>query len=632
MSRTKIFVNARVFADSDAQEKDNNFSSCMVVEGERIIHTGSQQDAIVQESISQGASVVDLDNRVVVPGFIDAHTHILFFGLSRQKLDLTHSKSLEEVRSSISNYAKSHPELRRILCRGWHQPSTGRQALATMLDDLDPRPIYIESLDLHSSWVNTAALKELPLTNTKDKGNHQVACDMDGSPLGLFAEGGQVDIIWPFLGSLYTVEDKQAALKSAFEAYVSAGYTGIIDMAMDHNSWDALKLYRQRNGSLPLHIAAHWLINPPVSGGSMSDKLDEAITQRAEWNPEISPDFCIVGVKLICDGVVDGCTAALSHPYTGHTDLVEPLWPAEDMNYAVSRAAQSGLQVAIHAIGDAAITQALNAVARANVPNGRHRIEHLEVANADDSKRLGKLGITASVQPVHSDPAILQDYPKLIGAETWERAFAYKEFLDGGACVAFGTDAPTALHLPLPNLYNATTRQSAVNPELTIQTTPHQAFSMSQAFHAATAGAAYSRFAESWTGRLKKGLRADFVVLDCKWTPETLLEAKVEQTWSQVIFQGLEKSGNLTYLQLGSITQKHGSAAVVDFPKHNIYIDYRNAVVADNERIGPYLEQLVKYLHVQQYRAPCQFLSDLTFHEIRLFHVPGLTKRALKEE
>jgi predicted amidohydrolase YtcJ len=533
MVSEQVFTNARIFANSISRGEAIDFAKCMVVKGDEILYTGNEQDAFVQQYIRRGAELVDLEDRVVIPGLIDAHTHLLFFGLSRNKLDLTYSKSLAEVRQAISDYAKSHPELPRVLCRGWHQPSTGRQALATMLDDLDPRPIYIESLDVHSSWVNTAALNELPLDHVKDFGNHQVPCDDNGRPTGLFAEAGQVDIIWEFLNGIYTVEDKQAALKSTFDAYVSAGYTGAIDMAMDHNAWDALKLYRERNGGLPIHIAAHWLITPPGSGGEMSNKVDEAIAQFEEWHPKKSPDFCIVGVKLICDGVVDGCTAALSHPYTGRVDLVEPLWPADVMDWVVARVAQAGMQVAVHAIGDAAVTQAVNAISKADTPDGRHRIEHLEVTSEDDAKRLGQLGITASVQPVHSDPAILADYPKLIGSHLWERAFAYKEFLDGGACVAFGTDAPTALHLPMPNLYNATTRKSAMRTEMAEQTNPHQAFTISQAFHAATTGAAYSRFAESWTGILRTGLRADFVVLDSKWTPETLLEAKVEQTWSQ---------------------------------------------------------------------------------------------------
>lgn len=529
----KILTNARIFANSSAQQRDVNFSSCMVIENGKVLHVGSEDDTLVQTLLNSGAEVTDLDQQLVVPGLIDAHTHLLFFGLSRKKLDLTDCASLEALRAAISDHAKRNPDIPRILCRGWQQPSTGRLALATMLDDLDPRPIYVEALDLHSSWVNTAALRELPLENAKDLGPHQVVCDDSGNPSGLFAEAGQVDIVWNFLNAQYTTEEKLDALDDTFKTYVSAGYTGAIDMAMDDNAWDALKLYREKHGSLPIHVAAHWLITPPGSGASLEEKVDVAIARMRESPASTSPEFCIIGVKLICDGVVDGCTAALSHPYTGHVDIVQPLWPADAMNEVVHRATQAGLQVAIHAIGDAAVTQAINAIAKANTPNGRHRIEHLELTTPEDAQRLGQLGITASVQPVHSDPAILLDYPKLVGAETFTRAFAYKDFLDGGACVAFGTDAPTAVHLPLPNLYNATTRRSATRPEMEVQTTPHQAFTMAQAFHAATTGAAYSRFADKWTGRLEKELRADFVVLDCEWEAGRLLEAKTKQTWAR---------------------------------------------------------------------------------------------------
>ncbi|KAF9698510.1 hypothetical protein EKO04_003756 [Ascochyta lentis] len=543
MAGKRVFVNGRIFAPNNARKDTTDFAECMILEGDKILCVGSKSDEPIQQTIQDGSEIVDLEKHVIVPGFIDAHTHLLFFGLSLKKLDLTNCTSLDSVRSAIAKYAKQNPEMPRILCRGWHQPSTGRLALATMLDDLDPdrRPIYVEALDLHSTWVSTAAINELPIKEAKELGSHQVPCDENGSPTGLFAEAGQTDIIWPYLNERYTEDEKQAALHEAFDVYIAAGYTGAVDMAMDDNAWEALKLYRERNNGLPIHVAAHWLIRP---AGDLAAQVEYAMSQNKQWHPSSTPDFCVVGIKMICDGVVDGCTAALTKPYPGHDNLIDPLFTRDQMEMVVAKAAHANLQVAIHAIGNAAITQAIDSIAAAKTPDGRHRIEHLELTNEDDVKRLGALGITASVQPVHSDPAILIDYQKLIGPHLWDRAFAYKEFLDGHACVAFGTDAPTARHLALPNLYNATTRKSATQPEMMERTTPHQALTMSQAFHAATAGAAYSRFADEWAGSLKAGLRADFVVLDSKWTPDSLLDDSVAETWAKGrrVYQAIQQA------------------------------------------------------------------------------------------
>ncbi|OBS21597.1 hypothetical protein FPOA_07933 [Fusarium poae] len=250
-----------------------------------------------------------------------------------------------------------------------------------------------------------------------------------------------------------------------------------------------------------------------------------------KFHPLKSPEFCIVGVKIIGDGTVDGCTAALSYPYGESVDLVEPLWPAQALNRTLHHITKAGMQCAIHAIGDTAINQAIEAIASTNNPTARHRIEHLEMATPEDALRLGGLGITASVQPVHSDPAILEGYSKLVKPSAWENAFPYKECLDGHANMAIGTDAPTARHLSFPNLYNATTRKSALEPEMDKVTNGKSALTLAQAMKAATYGAAYSRFAETWTGSLKEGLRADFMVLPGIPEVQGLLDVKVDETW-----------------------------------------------------------------------------------------------------
>ncbi|KAM0425231.1 hypothetical protein ACHAPT_009548 [Fusarium lateritium] len=538
MTQSTVFINGRLFGDAKEPSGEVNYHDSMIINGSKIVHVGNETDEPVQKAKQAGVNVINLENRVVVPSFIDSHVHLLFFGLSLKKLDVSQCASLDDIRNTISKFAKQHPELPRILCKGWMQSVTDGEGLASWLDDLDPRPIYIEAFDLHSSWCSTAALKELPVEEMKAGCGEHITCDEAGNPTGLLAETAQSAFVWPHLVGACTTEEKQAALQSAFKAYIEAGYAGVIDMAMDMNYWEALEEYRSTKG-LPVHFAAHWLIPYESDDEAQLRHIEEAIAMHQKWHPSRSPEFCVVGVKLISDGVVDGCTAAMSYPYGKNKDIVPPLWPADALQKVIKRVVEAGMQCAVHAIGDAAITQAIDAIASANSPRGRHRIEHLELASQEDAKRLGELGITASIQPVHSDPSLNSAYAKLIRASTWERAFPYREFLDGHACVAIGTDAPTARHLPFPNLYNATTRKSALEPGLSTRCNAESALTLSQAVAAATSGAAYSRFAEEWTGSLKAGLRADFLTLDTRWTPESLLEAKVYQTWSQgkVVYQ-----------------------------------------------------------------------------------------------
>ncbi|KAJ5574011.1 uncharacterized protein N7459_008438 [Penicillium hispanicum] len=516
-----VFRNGRIFAPSAASSDE--FVDCMIIQNDRISYVGPFDE----KKAPANATTIDLENRVVVPGFIDAHVHLLQFGQSLRKVDLMACTSLEQIRASIKEYAVSNPSAPRILCRGWIQSSTNGIALATMLDDLDPRPIFIDSFDLHSIWCNSPALEEMNAHNIPDLPGGTIHRDENGRASGLLDESAVISLAWPHLESLFSTEDKLSALDTAITAYAAAGYTGLVDMAMDEGTWEILNLYR-RDKRIPFHIGVHWLV--PFSNDQRANfrYVDRAIELRKQYQ---EPEFGVVGIKLICDGVVDGCTAALLQPYTGKSDPVDPIWPENMLQEVVQRADSTGMQCAIHAIGDRAIRQAIDVLSRVGTPGRRHRIEHLELSTSEDAKRLGQLGITASVQPVHSDPALFKAWPTLVGPDRCKRAFAYKEFLDGGAPLAIGTDAPTARHLPFPNLYNATTRRSALEPETTDTVNSHFGVSLAQAATAATTGAAYARFADSWTGSLKPGLNADFVVVDMQWTPEKLLEAKPCQTW-----------------------------------------------------------------------------------------------------
>ncbi|KAF7593014.1 hypothetical protein BBP40_012173 [Aspergillus hancockii] len=456
--------------------------------------------------------------------------HLLLFGSFLSKISLTHCKSLSDIRSTIKQAAAANPTAARLFCSGWMHSMTNGSALASDLDDLDPRPIFIDSKDLHSAWCNMAALRELGVENTPNPAGGEIHRDAAGNPSGLLSEAAAVNIVWPHVATVASMEEKLGYVRAAVEAYNKAGYTGFVEMATDENVWEVMRVLREREG-VSVRMAAHWIISPKEDEGEVMKQVERAIELHGRYNLETSEDFRIAGIKVICDGVVDACTAALTEPYSSNGVNCEALWDAEMLAKIVKRADEAGLQCALHAIGDATVKLAIDALESAGTPGRRHRIEHLELTAPGDAKRLGELGITASVQPVHADPAILRAWPKLIGEERCGRAFAYREFLDHRAHVAIGTDSPTAPHLPFRNLYTATTRRSAREPESTATVNEHFGLSLLEAVSAATAGSAYSCFADGFTGRLEVGKKADFVVVDMVWEAEKLLEAEVYETY-----------------------------------------------------------------------------------------------------
>jgi len=280
-----------------------------------------------------------------------------------------------------------------------------------------------------------------------------------------------------------------------------------------------------------MRIAAYWLIRPGKNDEENLLQVERAIELARSHNVETTPNCRIVGVKVICDGIIDACTAGLSEPYAHNGHLEVPLWTEEQLEPVVKRADEAGLQVALHAIGDATIKVVINVLSKWVSPSRRPRVEHIELASEEDAARLGQFGITASIQPVHADPAILRAWPKLIGPHRCERAFPYREFADGGAPLALGSDAPTAPHVPLGNVYVGTTRRSYREPEMETAVNPHFALGLCESVAAGTEGAAYSCFDDHRIGVLKEGHKADFVIVDMAWEKEKLMEAKVMETW-----------------------------------------------------------------------------------------------------
>ncbi|MDI2034903.1 amidohydrolase [Paenarthrobacter nitroguajacolicus] len=524
---TQLYTNARVFtADT------RRWAEAFVVQEERLLYVG---DVATAERLSPGAERIDLDGRLVLPGFVDGHAHVIGTGEALGQVSLWGAKSVEEIQQRIKERSIDRPHDDRVLATGWlHGAIPGGVPDAGMLDAVLPdKPVYAFAYDFHSVWVNTAALAELGITDTTTNPlGGTIKRDSHGRATGYIDENAFYDIVLPFLDSQVSGSQHGESIEAVQQAYRESGVTAACDMGFNETDLEAFRR-ADKNRTLTSRLIAYWRVN---NTGSATENIAQVQRAAELAVGNQSPFLRVVGIKVIVDGTIDGCTAALGMPYADGSNA-EPIWSLEDLAPVVAAADAAGLKVAMHAIGDEAVRIAIGAVEHAVAVNGprerRHRIEHLELVDMADVDRLAALGITASMQPVHADPAISGNWCAKLGDERTERGFAWPWMTDAGARLAFGTDSPTSPHAPLPNMYVATTRASALDPA-TGTNVPDFALPLAESIEHATRDSAWTCGAEHEIGRLAAGLYADFVVLDtdvlAATDPTALLEAKVIRT------------------------------------------------------------------------------------------------------
>lgn len=529
MSKLKqLITGGRIFT----ADPDRPWAQALLIDEGRISCIGG--DEVIAACQHDNLEHLDLAGGLVVPGFIDGHVHVAMTGSAMLKAQLQGAGSLEEIQRRVLEWAEANPDAPRVLGTNWvHGDLPDATPTRQMLDAIVPdRPVYLEAFDYHSSWVNSAALRELGIErNTADPLGGRIVRDPEtGEASGHLLENASVNYVWALLGNV-DIDTMDQHNSTALDAFSRAGITGLVEMAMEEAALESLARMQAR-GRLNTRIVAHMII---WRSGDAAEEL-ALVHRAAELAEQYQGDSLRVGgIKIIADGTIDNCTAALSKPYS-NGDNSGPIWDAEALNPVVAAADAANLQVAIHAIGDAAITLAVDAIENAMRVNGssgrRHRIEHLEYALQQDIDRMGALGITASMQPVHVDPEFLENWAQMLGPERASQGWAWPLYQAAGSTLAFGTDTPTAPYLPLINMYLATTRKSPTRPEIPALR-PDWALSLEQAILCGTRESAWAARLEHTTGMLSPGLAADLVVLDrdvISGGPDALLEANVRLT------------------------------------------------------------------------------------------------------
>jgi predicted amidohydrolase YtcJ len=510
MGRT--LITGRVFTADPHQP----WAEGLVIDGHMISYVGSDHEA--RRHAGDDAEHIDAGDGVVLPGFVDGHTHMLSTGAALRRAALRRCTNLEQIAAELHRWAAENPDAPRVAGVGWtFQSLPNSTPTAAMLDEIiADRPVYLDASDLHSVWCNTAALSELGIdAETADPVGGTIVRDDHGQATGLLLENAGYHIAWPVMNRTTPDEDDRN-LRAAIDEWLRTGTTSAAEMGFDTKTLRAVER-AEANGGLGFTILAHWLIhrtgNPETELAQVREVVELARAHQRQH-------FRILGIKLILDGTIDGCTAGMCEHFTNGKPG-EMVWPREALEPVVLAADEAGLQLAMHAIGDLAVRTALDVLevaaqrrtARGDTTERRHRIEHLEYVDPSDIPRLAELEVTASMQPVHVDPAGLSNWIDMLGPERASIGFAWPMYLAHGTTLAFGTDAPTAPHPPLPNMYIAATRRSPYVPDAE-PLRPDFALPLEAAVVHGTRDSAWASFEEHRRGMLRAGLAADVVVLD----------------------------------------------------------------------------------------------------------------------
>jgi predicted amidohydrolase YtcJ len=511
-------VNARVWTGDPRRP----WADAVLVRGEKIESVGSSAE--VKKRAGQGTRVVDARGRMLVPGFIDSHVHLLDGGFALSSVQLRDAKTKAEFIRRIADFARTVPAGTWILNGDWDHTSWGGELPERgWIDSVTANnPVWINRLDGHMNLANTLALRAAKITkDIRDVDGGTIVRDAAGEPTGVLKDNAME------LMNGAVPEPSLAmslrALDSAMTYVAERGVTSVHHMG----GWGDLAVFERAHamGALRTRISAA----VPLATWA---RLRDTVAARGRGDDWLR----IGGLKGFVDGSLGSHTAAMLEPFTDAPNdrglLVNTL---DDLYAWTSAADHAGLQVMVHAIGDRAIRSQLDIFARVEREDGtrdrRFRIEHAQHIAPQDIPRFAQLGVIASMQPYHAiDDGRWAD--AVIGPERAKGTYAFRSLLDNGATLAFGSDWFVAPASPLLGIYAAATRRT-LDERRPGGWVPEQKIRVEEALRAYTAGAARAGFQEARLGSIAPGMLADLVLLDRDLTripPETIRDANVMVT------------------------------------------------------------------------------------------------------
>ena len=489
------------------------WAQALAVQRGKIVAVGS--DAEIESLRGSGTKVIDAGGRLVLPGFTDCHIHFMDGSLSLDRVNLDEAKDPAGIQQKLREYAKSRPGTGWILGRGWMYGMFGAEALPhkKYLDEVFPeRPVFLEGYDGHTYWANSKALAMAGVTkDTLDPPNGAIVRDANtGEPTGALKEAGE-QLVAKIIPAP-TRAEKLAALRRGIKWTNEHGLTRVHSAGQDFEELDLYDELR-RHGDLTVRFYIAYFLDPPELRPRDLDAIEAARKKyRDAWI-----DASVV--KFMVDGVVESHTAAMLEPYSDDPSTKGKLfWDVQKYTDAVAELDKRGLQLFTHAIGDYGVRTALDAYENAEKVNRtsdrRPRIEHIETISAADIPRFAKLGVIASMQPLHADPDAntLNVWARNAGPDRASRGFAWHSIAAAGGKLAFGSDWPVVTLDPWIGLQLAVTRQTLEGkPEGGFH--PEQRVTLAEAIAGYTLGAAFAGRREKTEGSLEPGKVADLIVV-----------------------------------------------------------------------------------------------------------------------
>jgi predicted amidohydrolase YtcJ len=507
-----LYLNGTIYTMDAAQPR----AEAMAIDdvSGRILAVGSNDE--VRRMGNRDAELIDLRGRTVLPGFIDAHIHLVAEAYRSYYIDAGGCASEDEVAELVRERAAQMPPGRWILGGQWDKNLWPGQRFPTKasLDRAAPQhPVALWSKDGHLLWVNSPALERASISaTTPEPANGAILRDGEGNPTGILEEEGATSLVYRVIDRNDPVLTRHL-VEAKLKELQRAGITTIHDIEDN----DAFRLFQQLRDEGALGVRVQMILPR-----RMLPEL-RAPGVRAGFGDDL---LRLGGIKIFADGTLGSQTAAMLDGFEG--DPVNRgilLLPEQQMDEIVSMAAETGISIAIHAIGDRAARVGLNSIELAqrrladlpaNSPERqrytrlRYRLEHVQLIAPEDLERMQRLGVIASVQPFHA--VADRDIAERYWGKRHRRAYAYRTMHDMGIPLALGSDAPVETFDPLRILYAAAARNNTETRQRP-PWLPEQALPLARALWGYTLGAAYAGAEEDSKGSLAVGKLGDAVVL-----------------------------------------------------------------------------------------------------------------------